>query len=236
MKPLSENWMTERNLDFEYKKYVLLAWLQSVETDFKTVQLYPALGELIAHYRRAVQLRQSTTDMAALFPKQLVGISKDGLTPEFESLLDDDEMMQALERILEFSIPKFEEWVQEGKNIYEFVESGIEMAPVGIVPLRTSEGYLFLSQGRRDTQVYSYEMTIYSQHDSPWRALRTTHVADWKLSFTNTFESIKTELIRTNPDMPNPAVYAAISEMEVPVESSFLPVAKRMLLRTISTQ
>jgi hypothetical protein len=233
MKPLSENWITERTLDFEYKKYVLLAWLQSVEDDFRTIQLYPALGELIAHYRRAVQLRQNKTELSSLFPKQLKGISKDG-TAEFESLIEDDEMILALERILEFSIPKLEEHVQEGKNIYDFVENGIEMSPVGIVPLRTSEGYLFLSQGQSDTKVYSYSMTLYTQGDSPWRALRTEYVADWKRSITNSFEAIKTELIRLNKTLPNPAVYAAVSDHDIPYETSFLPVAKRMLLKTIS--
>jgi hypothetical protein len=234
MKPLSENWITERTLDFEYKKYVLLAWLQSVEDDFKTIRLYPALGELIAHYRRAVQLRQNKTELSNLFPKQLKGISKDGLSAEFESLIEDDEMILALERILEFSIPKLEEHVQEGKTIYEFVESGIEISPVGIVPLRTNEGYLFLSQGSQDTKVYSYSMTLYTQGDSPWRALRTEHIADWKRSITNSFEAIKTDLIRINKTLPNPAVYAAVSGHDIPYETSFLPVAKRMLLKTIS--
>lgn len=234
MKPLSENWMTERTLDFEYKKYVLLSWLQSIERDFKTIQLYPALGELIAHYRRAVQLRQNKDDIAALFPKQLTGIGKENLELDFQTLLDDDEMMQALERILEFSIPKFEEWVNEGKNIYEFVERGIEMTPVGIVPLRNSEGYLFLSQGSEDIRVYNYEMTIYSHPDSPWRSLKTYYIAEWKKSIANSFEAIKLELIRNIRTLPNPAVYVAISELNLPVDGAFLPVAKRMLLRNIS--
>lgn len=233
-KPLSENWITENNLDFEYKKYVLLAWLQSVEQDFRTVQLYPALAELLAHYRRAIQLRQNKTDLSSLFPKQLKGFGKDALEPEFESLMEDDEMMQSLERILEFSIPKFEERLNDGKSIYEFIERGIEMTPVGIVPLRTSEGYLFLSQKNSGTAVYSYEMTIYSQYDSPWRALRTQFISEWKKSVTNSFEAIKTELIRVNKNLPNPAVYAAVSEHCIPLDASFLPVAKRMLLRTLS--
>lgn len=235
MERLSENWMTENNLDFEYKKYILLAWLQQVERDFKTVQLYPALADLIAHYRRARQLQQNKSELSALFPKQIKGLSKDGLQLEFESLLDDDEMMQALERILNYSIPRFEERVNEGRGIYEFIESGIEMTPVGIVPLRTSEGYLFLAQGKEDTRVYSYEMTIYSHLDSPWRALRTDFISQWKRSITNSFETIKSELIRNIRELPNPAVYVAVSDQTIPVEETFLPIAKRMLMRELVT-
>ena len=234
MKRLSENWITENNLDFEYKKYILLAWLQSVETDFRAVQLYPALGELIAHYRRAVQLRQSKSDLAALFPKHLKGFEKGTLEPVFEPAMDDDEMMQSLERILEFSIPRFEEYLNDGKNIYEFIERGIEMTPVGIVPLRTSEGYLFLSQGKENTRVYSYEMTIYTDHESPLRTLRTQFISDWKSSISNSFAMIKSELVRNIQELPNPAVYAAVSDKTIPVDTAFLPIAKRMLLRTLS--
>lgn len=234
MERLSENWLTENNLDFEYKKYVLLAWLQRVERDFRTIQLYPALADLIAHYRRAKQLQQNKSELAALFPKQLKGLSKDGIQLEFESLLEDDEMMKALERILDYSIPKFEERVNEGRGIYEFVENGIEMTPVGIVPLRTSEGYLFLSQGKEDTRVYSYELQIFSQHDSPWRALRTDYISEWKRSITNSFDSIKSELIRSIRELPNPAVYVAVTDQTIPLEGTFLPIAKRMLMREIS--
>ncbi len=233
-KPLSENWITEKTLDFEYKKYLLLAWLQRVETDFRTIRLYPSLSELISHYRNATLLSQNKQDLDTHFPKRITGIDRRGLQLEFEKLLQDDESMQAIQRLLEFSIPKFEEWMKEGRAIYEFIESGIEFSPVGIVPLHTAEGYLFLSQSNADTLVYSYEMTIYDRADSGWRSLRTDYVSCWKKTFTNTFESIKAELIRTIDTMPNPAVYVAVSERTIPNEATFLPIAKRMLLREIS--
>jgi hypothetical protein len=234
MNPLSENWITEKTLDFEYKKYLLLAWLQSVESNFRTIRLYPALSELISHYRNASLLSQNKSDLSSQFPRKITGIEKHGLQMEFEELMHDDESMIAIERLLNFSIPKFEEWMKEGRAIYEFLESGIELSPVGIVPLRTCEGYLLLCQNVGDTRVYSYEMTIYDNADSGWRSLRTTYISSWKRTFTNTFESIKAELIRTIHVLPNPAVFVAISERELPMEPTFLPIAKRMLLKEIS--
>jgi hypothetical protein len=236
MKSLSENWITEKTLDFEYKKYLLLGWLQSVENNFRTLRLYPSLSELIVHYRNATVLIQNKQDLAAHFPKRITGIDQAGLQLEFERLLRDDESMQAIQRLLEFSIPKFEEWMNEGRAIYEFIERGIEFAPVGIVPLRTAEGYLFLSQSTTGTAVYSYEMTIYDNADSGWRSLRTSYVDSWQRNFSNTFETIKAELIRTLQVLPNPAVYVAVSNRDLPLESTFLPIAKRMLLREISVK
>lgn len=236
MKPLSENWITEKTLDFEYKKYLLLAWLQSVENDFRTICLYPALSDLIGHYRNATILSQNKNDLASQFPRKISGIDSKGVQLEFEALMQDDESMIAVERLLNYSIPKFEEWMKEGRAIYEFIESGIEFMPVGIVPLHTSEGYLLLSQGTGDTRVYGYEMTIYDAHDTGWRSLRTNYISSWKRTFTNTFESIKADLIRTIDVLPNPAVFVAVSERDLPLEPTFLPIAKRMLLKEISVK
>ena len=50
MDKLSENWITEKHIDLEYKRYVLLAYLQHVSEQFEEVRLYPALSELVNHY------------------------------------------------------------------------------------------------------------------------------------------------------------------------------------------
>ena len=233
MKQLSENWITDNNLDFEYKKYVLLAWLQNVEREFRNVHLYPALGELVAHYRRAIQLRDNANEIQMGFPRKLVGISPDHLSLEYYQE-EQEELIRSVVRILTFSIPHFKTWLEEGKNLYELLENGIELEPVGIVPIRNSEGYLFLRHGSEGTRVYSYEMTIYTSDTAPWRSLKTEFIADWKNTISNSFVSIKSELVKNYQALPNPAVYAAITERTLPVEPAFLPIAKRMLLRTIS--
>ena len=51
MGTLSENWLTEDIMDFEYKKYIVLGYLQNVETHFNEQKLYPDFAELIAHYK-----------------------------------------------------------------------------------------------------------------------------------------------------------------------------------------
>ncbi len=234
MTHLSENWITERHIDFEYKKYLLLGWLQKVEAEFQTIQLYPIMAELLTHYRNAFQLRQNKQYLEGKFPRQLKGLDSSGLSLEFESLLQSEGHMDEIEKILDFSIPKFEEWLKEGKVIYDFIDSTIVLSPVGIVPLRTDEGYLILSQGVQDLKVYSFQITIYDQPDAKWRAMRTSHIADWTRSVTNTPESIKLELIRNITSLPNPAVYFAASAKEIPLEPTFLPIAKRALMRKIA--
>jgi len=41
MKKLPTNWLTDGLINFEYKKYLLLAYLKSVEEEFESKRLYP---------------------------------------------------------------------------------------------------------------------------------------------------------------------------------------------------
>ena len=67
MGKLSDNWISEGWVDFEYKKYLLLAYLQDVEKDFKSVKLYPPLAELIHHYQKLENLDKTRNE----FKKQI---------------------------------------------------------------------------------------------------------------------------------------------------------------------
>jgi hypothetical protein len=51
----------------------------------------------------------------------------------------------------------------------------------------------------------------------------------------NTYENIKAELIKAKIDLPNPAVYSIETELKLPMEETLLPIAKRSLVRYIST-
>jgi len=50
----------------------------------------------------------------------------------------------------------------------------------------------------------------------------------------NTYENLKSELIKNRSDLPNPAVYSIETELSFPVEETLLPIAKRSLVKFIS--
>jgi hypothetical protein len=54
MKTLSETWFAEGFIDFELKKYTLLAYLQEVNKHFGENKLYPQLADVIFHYNNLV--------------------------------------------------------------------------------------------------------------------------------------------------------------------------------------
>lgn len=235
MGTLSKNWITEKIIDFEYKKYILLAYLQEVDKHFELNKLYPDLSELISHYHNTRTLRKNKQQLFDSFPSQLRSIDIQNLFFQFEKILKDDELMSEIESIIDYSIPRFEHYLNEGKKIYDFIEERLEISPVGVIPLNTDYGYLFLKGGKKNrTNVFEYRITIFENPQEKYRGINTSFVRTYNYTFTNTFENMKTDLIRENKNLPTPAAYAIESELDIPLQETFLPIAKRTLMRYIS--
>jgi hypothetical protein len=235
MKFLSETWFAEGRIDFELKKYTLLAYLQQVNQCFTQNKLYPQLADMIFHYNNIVAFRENKKYLQEHFPKKVTGIQMEKLQVLYEQMIADDELMQELEDIIHYSAKKIKSTIHNGTEIYEFVEDKININPVGIIPLDTQEGYFFLSSGHsKTTGVYHYRLSIFEKHDEKYRSIRTLFIDNWQRSIAGTYEQIKGELIRHWKDLPNPAVYAIETPLAFPVDETLLPVAKRSLVKFIS--
>jgi hypothetical protein len=237
MTALSTNWITEKHIDFEYKRYLLLAYLQEVSNNFTETKLYPSLSELVSHYRSVVSLKENKKSLYESFPERISGADISQFSLIYEKILNDDQIMQEIESIIDFSIPQFEKSLAEGRKIYDLVESQINIFPVGIMPLNTDEGYLFLKYAPdRETIVYEYQITIFENPDERYRGISTNYIGSYSNSIQNTFENIKRDLIRYHRKMPNPATYVIESELKIPLEETFLPMAKRTLVKYVANQ
>ncbi|HEX5002370.1 MAG TPA: hypothetical protein VFW78_07720 [Bacteroidia bacterium] len=236
MTTLSENWITERHIDFEYKKYVLLAYLKEVSERFTESRLYPSLAELVMHYRNVVALRNSKNSLYDSFPGAVSGVDISNFSVLFEKLTEDDHLMQEISSIIDFSIPQFEKHIAEGRQIYDFIESRLNIFPVGIIPLHTDEGYLFLKYApERETMVFEYQITIFENPDERYRGISTSYIASFPEGLNLSFEQIKLDLIRYRTSLPNPATYVIESELKVPLQETLLPLAKRAFVRHLAT-
>lgn len=235
MKTLSETWFADGYIDFELKKYVLLAYLQEVTQCFNENKLYPQLGDVIFHYNNLVAFRENKKYLQEQFPKKLTGIQMEKLQVLYEQIIEDDELMQELEDIIQYSTGQMKTAISSGSQIYEFVEENLNIFPVGLVPLDTNEGYFFLSEGSyRRTFVYQYRLSFFEKHDEKFRAIRTEFVSEWERNIVNSYENIKAELLRAKRDLPNPAVYSIETDLSFPIAETLLPIAKRSLVRYIS--
>ncbi len=232
MEKLSQNWFIEGSIDAELKKYMLLAYLQHVEDSFEHLKLYPNLAELISHYRNLVRFRESKNLFQQNFPEVLTNVDAEQFKLIYEKVISDDDLMKEIMGIVNQSMILIKEALEQGKEIYETLESSIKMEPIGIMPIYKNDGYLFLKNYTdRTTKVYQYHISSFAQNTLDYRSINTQWVGDYEHSLTTHFEFIKQDLARKNKHLPNPAAFAAHAEMEIPILESLLPIVKRKIMK-----
>lgn len=235
MATLNQNWLTEGTIDFEYKKYMLLAYLQETARHFDEKKLYPKLSELVEHYRNLKTFSERKLSATNEFPKEISKLDFEKFKVEYKTVFQDDELLKEIDSIVEFAMPQMEKNLSIGKELFEEVEDKLEVFPVGIIPLRTEEGYFFLSDyTRKAVNVYYYMLTVFENMDEKFRGLHTQHLFDYSISVSQSYERVKYQLIEQRTGLPNPATYAVEFKHSFPLPETMLPVAKRSLVRYIS--
>jgi hypothetical protein len=235
MKTLDKNWLTEGLIDFEYKKYVLLAYLQEVKHSFDQKKLYPYLSDLVFHYQNLQSIKENKKLIYENFPKQISKADFEKLEISYKKIVQDDAIMNDIEEILTYSIPRLKERLQEGKDIYEFIEEHINISPVGVSPLYPDHGYMFISESHvSETRIYQYQITIFENAYEKYRGVHTFYLESIKKGIGITFENVKIDLIRRHKQLPNPATYLVESKIVCPLDETLLPIAKRLLVKYIS--
>lgn len=233
---LNKNWVTDGLIDFEYKKYILLAYLERVRTRFDSYQLYPQLSNLIEHFQYLQAFIQEKEALSDMFPKQLKGFDQEKLKLTYARMIEDDDLMQEIRLIVDFALPQVEAHLQQGKTIYDWIEQQVEIVSIGITPLYTDEGYLFIEESMKpDYHVYRYQLTLFQQQQERYRGVCTHFIGTYRKSLSQTAESMKLTLVKSKPQLPNPATYLIASKACLPLHDTLLPVAKRMLMRHLST-
>jgi hypothetical protein len=232
---LSKNWITEGLIDFEYKKYILLAYIQEIKQLFQAYKLYPPLSDLLFHYNNLLLIKDNKNLLKESFPQELSAIELDKLELVYKKIIQDDGVMAELENIVGFALPALEEQIDNGKSIYQTVEEHLSIYPIGLIPLHLDEGYLFLTQNKiQEVQIFFYKLTIFEQLGERYRGIHLRHFTSEARSPFMSLEQVKLNLIKKNKELPNPATYHIDAKVNYPLEETLLPVAKRFLVKYLT--
>ncbi|MEQ8337921.1 MAG: hypothetical protein RIA62_11275 [Cyclobacteriaceae bacterium] len=235
MNELKHDWLTDGIIDYEFKKYILLAYLKTIREKFDQTELYPFLSDLVFHYKNLLKVKSNKELIYESFPKTITKADFRKLKFSYKKLVYDGEVMSEIEDIISFAIPKMEQRINEGKELYEFVEDNLELSPIGLIPIYKEEGYLLLHQDAgRDVTVFRYQLKMFEKADENYRAISTEYLGQEMHSISRTFESIKLDLVKKYTYLPNPATYLVVSKLNFPVSQTVLPIAKRLLVRHLS--
>lgn len=235
MKKLEKDWLTRGLIDFEYKKYILLSYLQGVQSYFKDQKLYPCLSDLVFHYQNLQSLKQNKELLFENFPRKIARADFEKLKIHYKKIVEDDSLMKEMEQIVSFALPTLKSTLNEGRGLYEYIEDQLEVEPIGICPLYANDGYLFINeQKKKTTKVYQYQITVFESVQEKYRGIHTKHLKTVQKKLSRTFESLKLELIKNYPDLPNPATYLVDIKLDLPFDETTMPMAKRLLVKYIS--
>lgn len=237
MQMLNANWFIEAPIDFEHKQYQLLAYLQRINAHFNNTRLYPTLNDLVFHYNNLKKFKNDKKTLETSFPVQLSTIDVAAVKITYEKIVNDDGMMREIEQIIAYATSKLKPAIKEGQEIHDFVEQHLSIAEVGMRPLYPFHGYLLLRNGgERRMQVYEYQVTLFENQHEKYRGIHTNYITQYERHFAyNTPEAIRKDLIDSRRELPNPAVYHIESDLTFPLENTLLPLAKKTLIRTLST-
>ena len=234
MEKLKENWVTEGLIDFEYKKYMLLAYLKHVKLNFDNKKLYPFLSDLIFHYQNLRDLKDSKKMISDGFPKSISKADFKSFSFTYKELVEDDQLMSEIKSIVGFAINKVGVGLKEGQEIYDYFEDNIEISPVGITPLNSQEGYVFLTQhSGREYAIFKYLLSVFQNSVDKYRGINFEYLGTFQKRIIETFENIKQQLIKTYNELPNPAAFLMHSKVPIPINETYIPLAKRMLVRHV---
>ncbi len=235
MESLKENWLTDGLIDFEYKKYILLAYLQDVRRNFDDNKLYPFLSDLVFHYRNLQVIKQKKELLMEQFPKMVSKADFKKLQVTYKKIVEDDDLMEVIESIANFALDKFKGGLEHGREIYDFIENKVEIIPIGLSPLYINEGYMLISENsHKEIRIFKYLITIFEDSKETFRGVSTEYLFSLLKSLNSTYENIKLELIRRDRSLPNPATYLITSKITVPFEETLFPIAKRLLVKYVS--
>ncbi len=233
---LSETWFVEGTIDFELQKYRLLAYLRDVDALFGKRELYPQLADVIFHHNNLIAFRKNKQFLQDAFPKRMSDVDLRKAEIIYEQMLQDNELMDELEQITAYALPRIKKTIDTGAELYDAVEHAMMISPVGLLPVYKDEGYLLLRWGQHaETRAYTYSVTLFEQGDARYKGLRMQYLNSWPRSIVYTPQAIKNELLRTGAVLHNPAVYSMETALALPLAETILPVAKRMFVKYLAS-
>ncbi len=225
---LSYDWFHTYPVDVEHKKWILLAFLRDVKSDFDNKILYPHLPEIKYHIQN---LEKWSTTRELYIKKELKGFDFEKLTLIYDTPEDSPEMSELLD-ITKYSITMFRKAFYFGKDIWKEVEQQMRWYTIGIIPQYKQEGFIMLRNGK-DVIVYRYNLKSVILEHIPHSDISFTEIIKEEYGL-GVYESLKLKLMKET-DLPAPLTLAVESDNTYPVDLTLLPIIKTIAVSKIKS-
>ena len=214
--------------DAEAARYRVLAALQRARRAFARNCVAPDLARLVGLHRDLRALLDGAGRVEGSGSGRAVGV--DWETGRVVHAAPPAPLALSLAR---WAQPHVAGAVREGQALYEFAAEHAALDAVGVVPAYRDEGYLVVAAGGA-VRPLRYHVSSLAGADGRYRALRTSDV-DVALDPLAPPAVWKAALAASDPDLPAPALFSLRADLDLPVDETLLPVAKRKLLGLVQS-
>jgi hypothetical protein len=233
MEKLSLDIFIHSAYDLEFSQYKVLAAIKNYLEYLHKNKLYPTLSELISINDVLQKLLGNKADLKEKFPHDLISFDFDQKELIYKPSVNAENNVQSVFDFINWALPKINDALEEGKAIYDFVEEQMKLEEVGIIPIYKNEGYFLIPDHNAEkVYIFRFELSQIANQNEPMQSLKSklikTVVANKLMKYIP--EQIKGDLIKESPELPNPATYNFIIEIDFPFNETILPIAKRKLL------
>jgi len=211
MKSLSQNWFTENPIDEEHKHWILLDYLQNIDSSFKEKKLYPPLDDLNLHI---LNLKNWIDNKNKYIKGNLTGLDFKSKKLIYETL-DFPKEIKEIDNIVNNSIPDLKKVQESGDKILNEVIRKLKISFIGLIPQYKKEGYIFIKG--KTLLIYKYSSFIS-------RSLKLNLIDEAPHKFTS-YENLKIELAK-NLDLPNPMTILVESQ-GYPISETVIPILEK---------
>ena len=212
--------------DLEAAEYRVRSGLRATQAAFRDLNVEPHFADAVGLHRALSALVEGATAVDEAGP--VVGVDW-----EAGRLLRERGRAPLALELARWALPLLEAVIAEGRAVYEFVSDHTELATVGVVPAYRDEGFLLVGGGPA-LRALRYHVSPLSGPSGRYRALRTTalEVALDPLAAPAAWKSALADAV---PELPMPAAFRLASDVDLPVDGTLVPVAKRKLLGLVGT-
>lgn len=231
---LSKSWYMEPAIDFELKKYTLLAFLQKTETAFNNKQIEPFYLHLKELHKELNLYNEKKQLFEENLPKNIKAVDLENKKLLYEnSFQENNSFFSELDKIVEYSGKQIKKQLTFAETIIEEINEGLNVFPLGIQPIYKDEGYLLLLN--KNIYVFQYSLNrIYKNQEEYAYYLNTIYISEYRYCINNTLETIKLDIHKQQNTFGIPATYVVENKKsEIPIWETFLPLAKNILVNYI---
>lgn len=214
--------------DAEKRSYLWSYYLQQTDLSLKSLQLSPK-------YKEVKQRKSEYTSLLEFWDKfdkrnrQIVAIDTPNKQFIFKNPFETTNLSQVIYEVQNTYLPQLDKRINAFTDLKHFLYETIQFTPIGIEQSYYKEGYLFIrNTSSRFVKTYSYFISNYVN------ALERTLVKlnpldEFTVSISYGLEQHKRSLNKTKSYYLN--CYAVETDLELPLESTLIPIAKGKLSR-----